>query len=50
MYENLMEEAVGEENRRRALEAVQRNRGAADGPDRASDSGQAGDWRFPEIR
>jgi group II intron reverse transcriptase/maturase len=29
MYENLMEEAVGEENRRRALEAVQRNRGAA---------------------
>jgi RNA-directed DNA polymerase len=29
MYEHLMEEAVGEENCRRALEAVERNRGAA---------------------
>ena len=29
MYENLMEEVVGDENRARALEAVKRNRGAA---------------------
>jgi RNA-directed DNA polymerase len=29
MYENLMESAVTEENRRRALEAVKRNKGAA---------------------
>jgi len=29
MYESLMEEVVGEENRARALEAVKRNRGAA---------------------
>ena len=28
MYENLMEEVVGEENRRKALEAVKRNQGA----------------------
>jgi RNA-directed DNA polymerase len=29
MYENLMEEVVGDENRKRALDAVKRNRGAA---------------------
>jgi len=38
MYENLMESAVTEENRRRALEAVKRNKGAA-GIDRMTTRG-----------